>query len=186
MCSFHLRQTRRWTGAYTRAACVNYHIHLQCLICAQTENTTNKQKEDQDFPVALFVCAPQHLVASSYVQKIGRHNNVLVVPPSISFRRYFWLNELGYMKWKECIMKIWVTSISVKYCCSGESFSSYYSFILLHSDFRSCWAGARQLIKDLKLRPGHQLFGDWGIFNRILFVKSAIRQCWQITFCLSR
>lgn len=78
--------------------CVNYHIHLQCLICVQTENTTNKQKADQVFPVVLFVCMVQHLVVNSYLQKIGPHNNVLVLPPSISSGRYFWLNDLGYIK----------------------------------------------------------------------------------------
>lgn len=50
----------------------------------RTENTTNKQKADQDFPVVLFVCMVQHLVLNSYLWKIGLHNNVLVLPPSIS------------------------------------------------------------------------------------------------------
>lgn len=50
----------------------------------QTENTTNKQKEDQDFPVVLFVYAVQHLVVNSYLEKIGLQNNVLVLPASAS------------------------------------------------------------------------------------------------------
>lgn len=57
------------------------------------------------------------------------------------------------------------------YHCSGESFSCDYSFILLHSDFRSSWAGAQRLIKHLKPCPGHQLFRDWGIFNRVIFCQ---------------
>lgn len=77
---------------------VNYHTHLQCLICAQTENTTNKQKANQDFPVVLFVYAGKHLAANSHLQKIGLHNIVLVLPSSISSTRYFWLNDLGYVQ----------------------------------------------------------------------------------------
>lgn len=50
----------------------------------QTENTTNKQKEEQDFPVVLFACAVQHLAVNSYLEKIGLKHNVLILPPSLS------------------------------------------------------------------------------------------------------
>lgn len=82
MCSFHLRQTRRWTSAYTGAARVNYHIHLQCLICAQTENTTNKQKEEQDF-FCCFVCLCAAAFSSEFLSA-ENCSSWLCLPPSAS------------------------------------------------------------------------------------------------------
>lgn len=78
------------------------------------QDTTNKQKAEQDFPVVLFVFVVQHLAAKSFLQKIGLHNNVLVLPPSISSARYFCLNDHRVHRIKEFIKNIWVMNTLVK------------------------------------------------------------------------
>lgn len=88
-------ETNKWIKLRLHAhPRVNYHLHLHYLIGARIQQT-NKQKAEQDFPVVLCVLVLQHLAAPSYPLEIGRHNNVLVLPPSISSARYFCLNDLG-------------------------------------------------------------------------------------------